>query len=65
MVAITLPDGKSLSFDGPVTPADVAAKIGPGLAKAALAAKVDGRLWDLTRLVTTDAKMSIVTARDP
>ncbi|HEY4136796.1 MAG TPA: TGS domain-containing protein, partial [Alphaproteobacteria bacterium] len=51
MVAITLPDGKSLSFDGPVTPADVAAKIGPGLAKAALAAKVDGKLWDLTRPV--------------
>jgi len=65
MVAITLPDGKSLSFDGPVTPADVAAKIGPGLAKAALAAKVDGKLWDLTRPVTADAKMSIVTARDP
>jgi len=65
MVAITLPDGKSLSFDGPVTPADVAAKIGPGLAKAALAAKVDGKLWDLTQPVTADAKMSIVTARDP
>jgi threonyl-tRNA synthetase len=65
MVAITLPDGKSLSFDGPVTPADVAAKIGPGLAKAALAAKVDGKLWDLTRPVTADAQLSIITARDP
>ena len=65
MVAITLPDGKSLSFDGPVTPADVAAKIGPGLAKAALAAKVDGKLWDLTRPVTADAQIAIVTARDP
>ena len=65
MVAITLPDGKSLSFDGPVTPADVAAKIGPGLAKAALAAKVDGKLWDLTRPVTADAQLAIITARDP
>ncbi|HEY4134110.1 MAG TPA: threonine--tRNA ligase [Alphaproteobacteria bacterium] len=65
MVAITLPDGKSLSFDGPVTPAEVAAKIGPGLAKAALAAKVDGKLWDLTRPVTQDAKIALVTARDP
>ncbi len=65
MVAITLPDGKALSFDGPVTPGDVAAKIGPGLAKAALAAKVNGKLWDLTRPVTEDAQVAIVTARDP
>ncbi len=65
MVAITLPDGKSLSFDGPVTPGDVAAKIGPGLAKAALAAKVNGKLWDLTRPVTEDSQLSIITARDP
>ena len=64
MVSITLPDGKALQFPGPVTPAEVAAKIGPGLAKAALAAKVDGQLWDLNRPVTADAKLAIVTGKD-
>ena len=64
MVAITLPDGKSLQFPGPVTAAEVAAKIGPGLAKAALAAKVDGKLWDLNRPIAQDAKLAIVTAKD-
>ena len=65
MVAITLPDGKALQFPGPVTPAEVAAKIGPGLAKAALAAKVNGKLWDLNRPVGEDARVAIVTAKDP
>jgi threonyl-tRNA synthetase len=64
MVSITLPDGKALQFPGPVTPAEVAAKIGPGLAKAALAAKVDGQLWDLNRPVASDARMAIVTGKD-
>ncbi len=64
MVAITLPDGKALQFPGPVTPAEVAAKIGPGLAKAALAAKVDGQLWDLNRPVANDARVAIVTGKD-
>jgi threonyl-tRNA synthetase len=64
MVSITLPDGKALQFPGPVTPAEVAAKIGPGLAKAALAAKVDGQLWDINRPVAKDARLAIVTGKD-
>ena len=64
MVSITLPDGKSLQFPGPVTSAEVAAKIGPGLAKAALAAKVNGQLWDLNRPIADDAKVAIVTGKD-
>jgi hypothetical protein len=46
MISIQLPDGSHRSFDGPVTVAEVAASIGPGLAKAALAGKVDGQLVD-------------------
>lgn len=64
MPNITLPDGSVRSFDAPVTPADVAADIGPGLAKAALLATVDGDEWDLTRLVDADAKMALITAKD-
>lgn len=64
MPNITLPDGSVRSFDAPVTPADVAADIGPGLAKAALLATVDGDEWDLTRPVDADAKMALITAKD-
>jgi len=64
MVAITLPDGSVRSYDGPVTGAEIAAEIGPGLAKAALAVKVNGELWDLTRAIETDSDMAIVTAKD-
>jgi len=64
MVAITLPDGSERRFDGPVTGADVAADIGPGLAKAALAVRVDGAMWDLSRLIEADSALAIVTARD-
>jgi threonyl-tRNA synthetase len=64
-VAITLPDGKKLSFDGPVTGLDIAKQIGPGLAKAALAVKQDGQLIDLQREITKDAKIAIVTRKDP
>jgi len=63
-VAITLPDGSSRSYPAPVTGADVAADIGPGLAKAALAVRVDGELRDLTREIEADAALSIVTAKD-
>ncbi len=63
-VAITLPDGSSRSYPAPVTGADVAADIGPGLAKAALAVRVDGELRDLTREIEGDAALSIVTAKD-
>ncbi len=64
MVAITLPDGSKRSFDGPVTGAAIAADIGPGLAKAALAVRVDGDMWDLSRQIESDAAVSIVTAKD-
>ncbi|HLW28040.1 MAG TPA: threonine--tRNA ligase [Kiloniellales bacterium] len=61
MVAITLPDGSVKRFDGPVTGQQVAESIGPGLAKAALAVKVNGELWDLTRPIEKDAALEIVT----
>ncbi|MDF2096768.1 threonine--tRNA ligase [Aquibaculum arenosum] len=61
MVAITLPDGSVKSFDGPVTGQEVAEAIGPGLAKAALAMKVEGELRDLTRPIEQDARLEIVT----
>ena len=64
MPNISLPDGSVRSFDAPVTPADVAMDIGPGLAKAALLAVVDGEEWDLTRPVDTDVKMALITAKD-
>jgi threonyl-tRNA synthetase len=63
MVAITLPDGSVREFDGPVSVADVAAAIGPGLAKAALAAVVDGEMRDLATAIEADAAVSIVTAK--
>jgi threonyl-tRNA synthetase len=63
MPNISLPDGSVRSFDAPVTPADVAMDIGPGLAKAALLAVVDGEEWDLTRPVDTDVKMALITAK--
>ena len=61
MVAISLPDGSVRNFDGPVTGAALAADIGPGLAKAALAVKVDGKLRDLMREIEADATVEIVT----
>ena len=64
MVAITLPDGSTKSFDGPVTGAEIAAAIGPGLAKAALAVRVDGALWDLARAIKNDAAIEIITVKD-
>ena len=63
-VSITLPDGSVREFTAPVTGADVAADIGPGLAKAALAVRVDGEMRDLSRPVEGDAELSIVTAKD-
>ena len=64
MVAITLPDGSVKEFPGPVTGAEIAAAIGPGLAKAALAIRVAGAVKDLSTLFDADAEISIVTARD-
>ncbi len=64
MPTITLPDGSRRPFDRPVTVHEVAAAIGPGLAKAALAGKVDGKLVDTSHLIEQDAALAIVTERD-
>jgi threonyl-tRNA synthetase len=65
MPAITLPDGSIRQFDGAVTGTTIAASIGPGLAKAALAMEVDGKLRDLSASITQDAKLRFITRRDP
>jgi threonyl-tRNA synthetase len=65
MIAITLPDGSVRRYQGPVTAAAIAADIGPELAKAALAARVDGKLKDLSATIDGDVKVEIMTARDP
>ncbi len=65
MPAITLPDGSQRVFDGPVTVAAIAATIGKGLARAALAGEVDGRLVDTSHVVANDARLRIITSRDP
>lgn len=64
MVAITLPDGSQREFQAPVTVAELAADIGAGLAKAALAGRVDGKLVDLSHVIDADAKVAIITGRD-
>jgi len=64
MPNITLPDGSQRSYDQPISPAAIAADIGPGLAKAALLAVVDDAEWDLTRPIESDARLSLVTAKD-
>src|SRR5579871_6289125 len=65
MPVITLPDGSQRRFDEPLTVEEIAASIGPGLAKAALAGRVDGKLVDLSTRVERDAAVSIVTDKDP
>jgi threonyl-tRNA synthetase len=64
MISVQLPDGSKRSFDKPVSVAEVAAAIGPGLAKAALAGKVDGKLVDTSYVIAQDAQLAIVTDRD-
>jgi threonyl-tRNA synthetase len=64
MPSITLPDGSVRSYDKPVTPADVAADIGPGLAKAAFVAKIDGKLVDLDHPMSEDAALALITRKD-
>ncbi|WP_101047606.1 threonine--tRNA ligase [Macromonas nakdongensis] len=64
MLNITLPDGSQRQFPGPVTVAEVAASIGTGLAKAALAGKVDGQVVDTSFRIEQDAALAIVTAKD-
>jgi threonyl-tRNA synthetase len=65
MPAITLPDGSVRRFEAAVTGTEIAAAIGPGLARAALAMKVDGELRDLSREIAEDARVVFVTRRDP
>ncbi len=64
-INVTLPDGNALTFERTPTGLDVAAAIGPGLAKAALAVKIDGELRDLKRPIEHDAQIEIVTAKSP
>ena len=64
MINITLPDGSRRAFEQAVTVAEVAASIGPGLAKSALAGRVDGRLVDTCHRIESDAQLAIVTERD-
>ncbi len=64
MVALTLPDDTVRAYDEPVTGARLAADIGPGLAKAALAVRIDGELRDLKAEITEDAGVAILTAKD-
>ncbi|MFZ4644004.1 MAG: TGS domain-containing protein, partial [Phycisphaerales bacterium] len=63
MPKITLPDGSSRQYDAPTTAAQVAADIGPGLAKAALGAKVDGQLCDLSTTLDRDCALALVTPK--
>ncbi len=65
MPVITLPDGQKKTFPQPVSVAELAQAIGPGLAKAALAGKVDGKLVDTSYLLTHDAEVAILTDKDP
>src|SRR5450830_1690335 len=64
MVSVKLPDGSQRQFDAPVTVAQVAASIGAGLAKAALAGRVDGKLVDTSHLIEADVELAIVTDKD-
>ncbi len=64
-VTVTLPDGKALTFPKGVTGGEIAAAIGPGLAKAALIITLDGKEWDLFRPIEQDAKIRIITKKDP
>ena len=64
MVKLTLPDGTAREYDAPITGAEVAADIGPGLAKAALAVKINGDMADLSLPITEDVDFAIVTAKD-
>jgi len=65
MPAITLPDGSVRRFEAAVTGTEIAAAIGPGLAKAAIAIEVNGALWDLSRPIETDARVRVITRKDP
>jgi threonyl-tRNA synthetase len=65
MIKVTLPDGAVLDLSRGSTVGDVAARIGPGLAKAAVGAEVSGRIVDLMHAIEGDVELRILTARDP
>ncbi|HUK02987.1 MAG TPA: threonine--tRNA ligase [Steroidobacteraceae bacterium] len=65
MPVVTLPDGSQRRYEHPLTVDEVAASIGPGLRKAALAGRLDGKLVDTSRVISSDAKLAIVTEKDP
>ena len=65
MIEITLPDGAKLQFDSPVSGLQVAQKISEGLAKHALAIKVNDTVTDLTTLITENATISVITSKNP
>ena len=65
MINIMLPDGSKMPFEAPVSALQVAEKISPNLAKAAIAAKVNDTLTDLTTPITTDVTLSIITTKTP
>ena len=64
MPVITLPDGSQREFDKPVSIYDIAMDIGPGLAKATVAGRIDGELADACDMIEHDAKVEIVTPKD-
>src|SRR5690606_38974120 len=64
-IILTLPDGKALTFTAGVTGYDVALSIGAGLAKAALAVKIDGKIYDLYRPVEQGGRLEIITMKSP
>jgi len=63
-ISVRLPDGSVLSYDKPVSAAEVAASIGPGLAKAAMAARINGTLVDLSTMIEGDAELALITKKD-
>ncbi|NLC21995.1 MAG: TGS domain-containing protein, partial [Halomonadaceae bacterium] len=65
MPIVTLPDGSQRTFDEPISVMQLAESIGPGLAKACVAGKIDGELVDAADLIERDAEVAIITARDP
>jgi len=65
LIAVTLPDGRRREFPGPISGADLAAAIGAGLARAALAVKIDGRPRDLATLINHDAAVAVITREMP
>jgi len=64
MISVRLPDGSARQFEAPLTVAQVAASIGSGLAKAALAGRIDGKLVDTSFLIERDVELAIITDKD-